>query len=337
MIHKNIKALLTLSFLTLILSGLIHFYIILFLPPSPDGRWKEVVISKGMSFKEITMLLKREGIIKKEYTFHLLGGLLGITRKIRAGYYSLSPAIPMVEIIEILKKGRIIEFTITIPEGATIGDIAEILKRKGLTTQDSFISLAHDPEFINSMGIKAPSLEGYLFPDTYLLPKGITAPEIAERMVGRFIEVITPEILDRANKLGLTINEIITLASIIEREAQIDSERPLISAVYHNRLRKGMFLQADPTAIYGRKRLDERITKKDLQSKSPYNTYRIRGLPPGPIANPGLKSIKAALYPADVDYLFFVSKNDETHHFSTTDSEHSEAVIKYQRERQEGG
>lgn len=340
--NRNIKDLLIMTLIGLIIVGFINSYTVLFLPLSFDGKWKEVVISKGMGFKEITALLEKEGIIKKGYVFDLLGRALGITKKVRAGYYSLSPNMPMVEVLRTLKKGMIIEYSLTIPEGMTIEDIAETLEKTGLGKGQDFISIAHDRGFIKSLGLEADpelvsGLEGYLFPDTYLLPKGITTQEIAERMINRFREVITPEIEKRARELGFTMKEVITLASIIEREAQVDSERALVSAVYHNRLRKGIPLQADPTSIYGRKRLNEKITKKDLQSRSPYNTYRIRGLPPGPIANPGIKSIQAALYPADVDYLFFVSRNDGTHHFSTTDVEHSEAVIKYQKERKAGG
>jgi len=331
--RKDIKDLLIMTLIGLTLTFLLHIYIILFIPPSMTGEWKEVPVSKGMNFKEITSLLKKEGIINKVYAFELLGRAIGITKKVRAGYYSLSPNMPMIEVLMTLKKGNIIEYSLSIPEGFTIDDIAETLEKTGLVKGQDFISITHDRGFIKALGFEADSMDGYLFPDTYLLPKGITTQEIAERMVGRFREVITPEIEKRARDLGFTITQIITLASIIEREAKVDAERPLISAVYHNRLRKGMSLQADPTAIYGRKRLNERITKRDLQAKSPYNTYRIHGLPPGPIANPGEKSINAALYPANVDYLFFVSKNDGTHYFSRTAKEHIEAVLKYQRER----
>ncbi len=330
---KNIKDILIFILVSLIAVGMIHFYTVLFLPLSPGAEWKEVFIQKGMNFKEITSLLKKEGVIKDGFIFDLLGRTSGITKKVRAGYYSLSPSMPMIEILKTLKQGMIIEYSLTIPEGLTIEDIADTIEKLGFSKREDFISITNDRGFIKSLGIEADSLEGYLFPDTYLMPKGITSQEIAERMINRFREVITPEIENRAKEMGFTIKEVITLASIIEREAQVDSERALVSAVYQNRLRKGMPLQADPTAIYGIKRLNERITRKDLKNKSPYNTYIIQGLPPGPIANPGLKSIKASLHPADVDYIFFVSKNDGTHHFSKTAAEHNEAVVKYQREK----
>ena len=330
---KNIKDLIGVALIGLIIVFLIHIYIALFIPVSPTGEWKEVVIQKGMNFREITSLLKKEGMVRDGFTFDVLGRTFGITKKVRAGYYSISPSMPMIEILKTLKKGMIIEYSLTIPEGLTIEDIADAIEKPGLSRREDFISITKDRGFIKSIGFDADSLEGYLFPDTYLLPKGVTSQEIAERMINRFREVITDEIGNRAKEMGFTMGEVITLASIIEREAQVDSERAIVSAVYHNRLRKGMLLQADPTAIYGKKRLNEKITKKDLQNKSPYNTYRITGLPPGPIANPGLKSIKAALHPADVDYLFFVSKNDGTHHFSRTAVEHNEAVLRYQKEK----
>lgn len=330
---KNIRDILVFILISLITVGLIHFYTVLFLPLSPGAEWKEIVIQKGMNFKEITSLLKKERIIKNDFIFDLLGRTFGITKKIRAGYYSLSPSQPLVEVFRTIKKGMIIEFTLTIPEGLTIEDIADTIEKLGFSKREDFISVTSDRGFIKSLGLESDSLEGYLFPDTYLMPKGVTPQEIVVRMINRFREVITPEIENRAKEIGFTMREVITLASIIEREVQVDSERTIVSAVYHNRLRKGMPLQADPTAIYGRKRFNERITKKDLKSESPYNTYRITGLPPGPIANPGLKSIKAALYPADVNYLFFVSKNDGTHHFSRTAKEHNEAVVKYQRKK----
>jgi UPF0755 protein len=333
---KNTKDLLIITLVGLIIAGLIHFYIVLFLPFSPGGEWKEIVISKGMNFKEITATLKKEGIIKWGYAFDIFGRTYGITKKVRSGYYSLSSSMSMIGILRTFKKGMIIEYSLTIPEGMAIEDIAEIIDKVGLAKKEGFASITNDRGFVKSLGFEAKSLEGYLFPDTYLIPQGMTSKEIAERMINRFREVITPDIEKRAKEIGFTISQVITLASIIEREAQVDSERPLVSAVYHNRLKKRMPLQADPTAIYGIKRINEKITKKDLKNKSPYNTYRIAGLPPGPIANPGFKSIKAALYPADVNYLFFVSKNDGTHHFSRTASEHHEAVIKY-REKKTGG
>jgi len=188
----------------------------------------------------------------------------------------------------------------------------------------------YDRKFLDSLDIDAPSLEGYLYPDTYRLPKGIEPEEIFTIMVQRMREKFDESLRRRAEELGMTENEVLTLASIIEKEAMYEREMPLISAVYHNRLKRGMKLQADPTVLYGVRDKDRRIRYIDLKRSTPYNTYVIEGLPPGPIASPSIESIRAALYPADVDFLFFVSKNDGTHYFSRTGQEHRRAVLRYQ-------
>jgi UPF0755 protein len=196
------------------------------------------------------------------------------------------------------------------------------------------MKLAKDSKFLWAHRIHAPSIEGYIFPDTYLIPKGMPAEEavgaMIDRMRGKFSELM----IQRMDQLGMSEREVLTLASIIEKEAVIDSERSLISAVYHNRLKKSMPLQADPTAIYGIKSSREKITREDLLKRTPYNTYVIKGLPPGPIASPGLKSIMAALYPADVPYLYFVSRDDRSHQFSTNIEDHEKAVKLYRQRQQ---
>ncbi|TAL25692.1 MAG: endolytic transglycosylase MltG, partial [Nitrospirae bacterium] len=205
---------------------------------------------------------------------------------------------------------------------------------KNIADKETFIKFSRDEDFLQTYNINAPSLEGYLFPDTYKLPKGIEPENALGMMVNGMREKYTDKLRQRAKELGFTENQVLTLASIIEKEAIINSERPLISAVYHNRLKKRMLLQADPTAIYGIKSSKEKITMSDLKRKTPYNTYVIAGLPPGPIASPGLKSIEAALYPADAPYLYFVSNNDGTHQFSVTPEEHLSAVKAYREMRQ---
>ena len=191
------------------------------------------------------------------------------------------------------------------------------------------MTISKDREFLSSYKIEAPSIEGFIFPDTYMIAKGVKAEDALGIMIDRMREKYSGKLSAEAEKMGMTETEVLTLASIIEKEAVVDSERPLISAVYHNRLHKQMLLQADPTSIYGIKSSKEKITKADLQRKTPYNTYVINGLPPGPIASPGLKSIIAALSPANVPYLYFVSNNDGTHIFSVTLSQHAEAVKAY--------
>ena len=201
--------------------------------------------------------------------------------------------------------------------------------------KEKFMKLATDRDFLNSYDIEAKSIEGYIFPDTYKIPKGVLPEDALGSMIDKMREKFSYELLSRMDEIDMSENEVLTLASIIEKEAIVDSERPMISAVYHNRLKKNMLLQADPTAIYGIKSSREKITREDLLRATPYNTYKIKGLPPGPIASPGLKSIEAALYPANVPYIYFVSLDDRSHRFSKTLEEHMQAVKQYRQRQQE--
>jgi len=246
----------------------------------------------------------------------------------RAGYYRFWSGISPFDVFQQLRRGKIIEYEITIVEGDGLLEISEKLAAKNFVGADAFNALARDNSMLDSLNIESPSLEGYLFPDTYKLPKGARPGDIVRFMVGKLRESYTDEIKARMQQTGWSENDVLTLASIIEKEAQTDEERPVISAVYHNRLKMGMPLQADPTAIYGIKSSKTRITSIDLKNKTPYNTYVIKGLPPGPIASPGLKSIMAALSPAKVPYIYFVSRGNGTHIFTSSLSEHNAAIRK---------
>jgi UPF0755 protein len=309
----------------------IHFYIALFVPPSKEKVWKEIEITEGMTFKTITALLQQEGIIRYRGYFVIIGRLQGLSRKVRTGYYGLSTNMTLWDVLDALRKGKIIEYEVLIPEGYNLYQIGWTLSGTPLVTDpDKFFKLVKNKTYVRSLGIEADSLEGYLFPDTYYLPKGIKLEDIPKKMVQRYREVFTDSYRKRAEALGLTEHQILTLASIVEKEARAPSERKLIAAVYFNRLRKGMKLQADPTAVYGKKAWITNVTLSDLRRKSPYNTYLHKGLPPGPIANPGEGSILAALYPDDVDYLFFVAQGDGIHHYFSKDfGTHSQAVGRY--------
>jgi UPF0755 protein len=314
--------------------GLISFVLlVIFLntrtPALPDEEWMEIQIPAGSSYRQCMAILKEKGIIKNDSILLLLGKLNNIDTRIRAGYYNLSTAMSPWEIFSRLKNGRIVEHTITMPEGSDLKQLKTKLVDAGLVDEDTW-NLVYDRSFLSSLAVHAPSLEGYLYPDTYRFEKGAAPEDIFRIMVNRMRQKFDADLRKRAEELGMSENEVLTLASIIEREAFLDSERALISSVYHNRLRKKMRLQADPTVHYGTRRAGYRIRSKDLTEKTEYNTYVIQGLPPGPIASPGIKSIRAALYPADTDYLFFVSRNDGTHHFSKTGEEHLEAVALYQ-------
>ena len=273
------------------------------------------------------------GLIQEKFRFKILARLKSADKSLKAGEYQLAPTMTPVQILDALVGGKTFLYRLTIPEGYNLQQIAEEVQNQGIGNRTEFADFAESPEESHLLGIQAPSLEGYLFPDTYFFPRGAGARTIATKMVERFWQKFHPAWRQRAKDLGLTIHEVVTLASIIEKETGEASERPLIASVFHNRLKKGMRLESDPTVIYGIEAFDGNITSKHLRTPTPYNTYTIRGLPPGPIASPGSESIEAALYPAETDFLFFVSKKDRTHQFSTTIEEHNAAVRKYQLKR----
>ena len=299
----------------------------------PAGRQtaeKLVVLNPGQGFKAFTQQLYAKGIIQDRSKFELLAFVRGDDKRIKAGEYSLSAAMTPRKILELLVSGKVRLYKITIPEGYNLRQIAKLVGRTGLTTETDFLTAATDSELVRSMGIDAASLEGYLFPETYYFPKNLTPEKIISTMVNRFWLMFKPEWKQQAQTLGLSIHQIVTLASIIEKETGAAFERPLISSVFHNRLQRKMRLESDPTVIYGLEDYNGNLTRKHLNTPTPYNTYIIRGLPPGPIANPGVEALKAALYPADTKLLYFVSKKDRTHQFSTNIADHNRAVQKYQ-------
>lgn len=316
---------------------LLWIYIIIeLIIPLPLGKKNvEIEIPKGATFRYVVDLFEKENILRDKNLFLFIGRVTGLDRKIRAGYYSIYSSMNLLDLLSVLRKGQIIEYEITIVEGDSLMEIAEKLSKKGIVNEKDFWQLSKDKDFLNWYEIDAPSFEGYLFPETYKIPKGMAPEDAIGMMINRLRDKFVDEFLNRAEEMNLSEREVLTLASIIEKEAVIDVERPLISAVYHNRMKKGMRLQADPTAIYGIKSSKEKITARDLKGKTSYNTYYIKGLPPGPIASPGIKSIIAALYPANVPYLYFVSNNDGTHHFSVTVDEHNAAVQLYREKKQQ--
>jgi UPF0755 protein len=295
-------------------------------PPS-----KVVVIPDGSTFQQVAELLASEQLIKSSSVFVLFGKSQSADRKVHAGEYELNPGMTPAEILAKLLNGQVLLHPLTIPEGLTITQIADVAAEQGLTDRAEFLRLAKDQEFIASLGIKAETLEGYLYPNTYKFPRPIKSREVLVAMVEQLKQEIGPDLLARMQELKMTMHEVLTLASVVEKETGSGSERPEISAVFHNRLKKHIPLQSDPTVIYGLPAFDGNLHKKDLSSPSPYNTYRVQGLPPGPIANPGIQAIRATLYPSDSRSLYFVSRNDGTHQFSATLVEHNKAVEKYQK------
>ncbi|OHE58045.1 MAG: hypothetical protein A2Z47_15295 [Thermodesulfovibrio sp. RBG_19FT_COMBO_42_12] len=319
---------------SIILLCCIYVAVELLTPLPTGGKNIEIKIPEGATFRQAVEILSQEKLMRDKGIFLFIGRISGLDRKIRAGYYSITGSLSPLDIFKMLKRGQIIEYEITIVEGDSLREIAEKLSGKGIINKENFMTLSSDEDFLALYDINAPTFEGYLFPDTYKIPKGMDPEYAIGMMINRMREKISSKLYARASELGFSERKILTLASIIEKEAVTDEERPLISAVYHNRLRKKIPLQADPTAIYGIKSFREKITANDLRRRTPYNTYVINGLPPGPIASPSVKSIIAALYPADVPYIYFVSNDDRSHHFSVTAEEHLAAVKAYREKKQ---
>lgn len=308
-------------------------------PVRPGSREKVVFeVRPGAGTVTIGSELERQGLIRDRWDFRVLATLLGWNGGLKAGHYELSPGYSTWRTLRKIGRGEVTTIPVTIPEGYTFKQIAALLEEKDLATADSLrkalddLAARGEIPFLpaNRRNFIEP-YEGVLFPDTYYFEETVSPETIARTMTRRTAEVFTPELLARAREIKMTPFEVLTLASIIEKEAARGEERPTISSVYHNRLRIGMKMDACPTVRYI---LDKPPNKPllfaDLEVNSPYNTYKNGGLPPGPIASPGLASIKAALYPADTKYLYFVSKNDGTHQFSRTFEEHLRAVNLYQ-------
>lgn len=294
-----------------------------------------VTVPMGATMRRAADSLEAAGVIGSARAFSLYAKLKGRDRGIKAGTYILDRGASWNAVIAALEAGRGIVFTLTIPEGWDLKAIVPAIETVMKVPAPALDSAARDTALIKRLGIPIATLEGYLFPETYLLPEGSAALPIVRRMVSEFERRWKPEWNAQLTKLGMTRHQVITLASIIEKEAQVATERPIISAVYHNRLKRGMLLQADPTVLYALGRHASRVLYRDLTVKSPYNTYRNVGLPPGPIASPGLASIEAALFPADVPFLFFVAHPDGHHEFRATLREHNEAVRRMRQLRRQ--
>ncbi len=297
-----------------------------------------IEVRKGQSFRKAVDTFAEAGVVKDPTLFLILGRIGGVEDSLIPGEYVFSGPVSQWQVYRKLKNGEILPSGVTIVEGDSLLNIRAKLAAEELVSVEDFDRLSTDAAFLNSVGIRAGSLEGYLFPDTYRFDKGDAPEAVFETMVSHLREMYGPDLQARAKELGWDLHRVLTLASIIEHEAVHDEERELVSAVYHNRLRKGMRLQADPTAIYGIKPLSEGVTGEDIRRDTPYNTYMITGLPPGPISSPGLKSIRAALYPADVPYLYFVANGtDGSHTFSSTHREHLRAVRQYRNTMNRNG
>jgi len=311
----------------LIVAGLLFFKASL--PMSDNTQSQVFEVKSGMTLKQVSQELLGQNLIRSANAFQAIALIQDKEKLIKVGEYYISPSMPAAEILQRITSGKTVLHSVTIPEGYRITEIANLLEKRNLVDKNIFLQQAKNVQLLE--GVPTGSLEGYLFPDTYHFGKRTTEAIIIKKMVETFKErALKKEFLKRAGDMGFSYHEIITLASLIEKETGKDSERKQISSVFHNRLKKNMLLQTDPTVIYVIDMFDGNIRKRDLKIDSPYNTYLYKGLPPGPIANPGLKSIIAALYPANTSNLYFVSKQDGSHKFSATLNEHNRAVQKYQ-------
>jgi UPF0755 protein len=298
-----------------------------------QGTEQFVELPQGTGSVAIGERLVAAGVVRDTPTFRAALWMSHQGRHLKAGEYRFDRAMTPFEIIDKIARGDVFVITVTFPEGLTFTEMAKIFESHGLGTAESFVKAARDPAPIHEIDPAARDLEGYLFPETYALPRHTDAARLTRMMVARFEKVFTPELRQAAAARTLTVRQAVTLASIVEKETAKAEERPLVAAVYTTRLRIGMPMQCDPTVIYGlvkAGRYDGNIHKVDLSFDSPYNTYRYPGLPPGPIASPGRASLEAAVHPAAADYLYFVSRNDGTHEFARTLEEHNRNVQKFQ-------
>ena len=295
---------------------------------------RTIDIPKGTSFSRIVDVLDEAGLVKHRLLFYLLALSQHAAGHIRAGEYELASSMTPLSIIRKMVRGEIKGYLLTFPEDLSLREVAARLAAYKLVDEATFMRLTRDREFLASLGIEGDSLEGFIYPDTYLLDRSMDARTIIRIMVSQFWKKVTPAMQKRAKELGFTLSEFVTLASMIGKESGDTTEKPLISAVFHNRLKKGMKLQSDPTAVYDLVNFNGVIKRKDLQNSTLHNTYHITGLPPGPIANPGLDSLQAALSPAAVNYLYFVSRKDGTHQFSASLTAHNQAISRYQNRKE---
>lgn len=301
--------------------------------PSATHGSTVVFVRPGHSLHKISRQLVTQKVLKSSWKLRLLARITGNEKTVQPGEYRFDLPTPPWNILRNLSRGKVLLHKVTIPEGYGLSDIAKAMANADLSDEKSFQSLFFQKDLLDRLEVPAKSFEGFLFPDTYLFSKTDGEIKILETMVNRLRQSLTIEDQQRAKELDFSLLEWITLASIIEKESTHPDEQPLVSSVFHNRLKKRMRLQSDPTVIYGIKNFNGNLTRKDLETTTPYNTYRMRGLPPGPIASPGATAIHAAVNPAKTDYLYFVGDRKGRHVFTKSYKEHLEAVRKYQLRR----
>lgn len=309
---------------------LLWYLFCLFIPLGHGSVVCDISFPPGSGIRKLATELKAGGVIRSSWHFALMTRLRGDAHRLQAGEYRFSDDMTPDEILEKIVSGEVEYRKFTLPEGYSVYQAAELLEQKGYFRKDVFLEKCRDRGVLLRLGLKVASAEGYLYPATYNLSRGESEEQLLEQMIRRFNKAYA----DIGNEVGegahqFSLHEIVTLASIIEKEAVTPKEKPLISSVFHNRLRIGMPLQSDPTAVYGVRAFTGKVSKADIQRPSPYNTYLNKGLPRGPIGNPGRDAVLAALNPAKTDFLYFVARQDGTHQFSSNLDEHNRAVVRY--------
>ena len=307
-------------------------YLLFLALPAGDGKNVRVLaFEKGSTPRRFADELERRGIVSSARLFVFHVRLKGAAARLQAGEYQFSDAMKPADILRKMVEGEVYARRFAVPEGYSIYQVAELLDSRKIFTKEAFLRAATDPKLLSELGIDGKSVEGYLFPSTYDITATMDETALIRTMVNQFGRIYTERFTQTEKRLGLSRREVVTLASLIEKEAIDPAERPLISSVFHNRLRKRMRLQSDPTAVYGVRAFGGNVTKRDIEQFTPYNTYLIPGLPPGPIGNPSDGAIEAALNPARTGYLYFVARKNGTHQFSATLDEHNAAVRTYLR------
>ena len=287
-------------------------------------------VQTGETLQKTANRLAEAGLVRFPELYALLARAAGRDRQIRAGEYDLHTSMSPQEILDRLCRGSVILYKVTVPEGLTFNQVGRVLEENDLAQAEAFDEVCRDRGFVTALGFEGETLEGYLFPETYFFARGLSPREIARVMTDRFRSVFGPELRRRQEEAEWSLLQTVTLASIVEKETGLQEEKPLVASVLINRLKRGMLLQCDPTVIYGLEAFDGNLTREDLRTPNPYNTYVNKGLPPGPICNPGLGSLEAVLSPARTAYLYFVSRNDGSHVFTTNLEDHNQAVQTYQ-------
>lgn len=322
--------------LLVVLAVFIYLYKVPHSAADFKGETNYLLVKKGETVEQIAENLQKMGAISSKSQFVFFTRLLGRTKLMKVGRYEVGPKSSISHLIGIMTRGETTPFNVTIPEGYTISQIANLFESTAEIEPSEFRDAVSDRHYLDSLKIAANNFEGYLAPSTYNLFYCENPRKVVTKMVSHFFESLPDSFEIKAGRLGLTFHQAVTLASLVEKEARLDSERPLIAAVYLNRLRKGMRLECDPTVIYAMGGLDRPLLKGDLDFDSPYNTYRNYGLPPGPIANPGIKSLEAAVTPAQAGYLYFVARGDGSHVFSYSLDDHINATNRIKRQNGRG-